>query len=208
MALTAEMLAIITRDYLAGIKLNHVRWVNTRNPIYVWQAINLSFALGAMEVQLRAGAKSEEPPGSEPHPLPAWCLVYLGTIASRIGVLADGIDFRKMPRPFGDVEPSTESWRNAAEAQPTLAPSEARDLTAQALSLSRPGWNAFERYSAVEGMEMDAFSDEALRFEGKTASEAMRINLEESGVADERTMRRRIAESRRARGEKKPKPTA
>lgn len=204
MALTPEVLSVLKEDTLALLELHRRRWENTGNPLYVWLAIGLCFAFGARQTQAATGAMPKPSPGSIPYPLPPWCLLYLGTVAVRVENLTEGKDFRQIPKPFGEADPSPASWGAARNLEPTLNPAEAADIVPKALGLVRDGWNAFERLEALNAKEMDQFSNEALRFEGKSASEAMMILLQESGINDERTMRRRLAAARSAR---KPKPT-
>ena len=83
--------------------------------------------------------------------------------------------------------------------QPTLNTTEAAEMMAHATGIVRNGWNAFDRLAELQEMKLDEFSDEALRFEGKSPGEAMNILLQESGIKDERTMRRRLAKARNAR---------
>jgi hypothetical protein len=203
MAMTPEVLAIYEEhvaEWLEGMRLH---WVNTGNPLYVWQAIGLCFTTGARRTQTMTGSMPP-PPGSDPYPLPAWCLEYLGTVAVRVDALMQGKDFRRMPMPFGGAEPTQGNWQQMVDAQPTLNTTEAAEMMSHATGIVRSGWNAFDRLAELQEMEFDEFSDESLRFEGKSAREAMNILLQESGVNDERAMRRRIVKARSARA--KPTP--
>ena len=202
--MTPDDFVVFEETVLAGIELNRARWEHTGNPVYVWKAISACFMLGAASTRLLTGSMPDPLPGAQPHPLPAWCLLYLGTIATRIDCLTEGKDFRLLPKPFGHLEPTAEVWENSRAIPPSLDPLGAAETMAQALGFIRDGWNAFERSAALAEKELDDFSEWALRSEGKSASEAMTILLQETGINDERTMRRRLAEARAAR---RGKPT-
>ena len=126
-------------------------------------------------------------------------MAYLGNVAVRIDLLMDGKDFRRYPRPFGDLEPSPKGWQSSQDVKGTLNPTESAEMVERALGVVRDGWNAFDRLKALESKELDEFSDDALRSQGIQGKSLMNILLEESGIQDERTMRQRLKDARDAK---------
>ena len=190
-----EITAAIHRDYLAMIELDRRRWEATANPLYVWRAIDLCFRIAQLDMP-RADARRL--PLSSANPFPSWCMEYLHRTAVRFGALAEGQDFHQLPKPIGEQEPSAEGWKQAIEGGAELPPEDAARLVPAALGTSREGWNAFQAAASLAGKELDEFSDFVLREDGLKPRQRMDTLLEEAGMTDERTMRRRLAEAREA----------
>lgn len=177
---------------LNTIELHRVRYENTGNPLFVWMAILLCFSIGQM--WKRSKREHPQPSGHEPYPIPGWCLDYIGHTAFRIDALADGRDFRKVT---AEIAPSR-AW-TGKDADHPLTGRDAAALVNAALNLTSSGRNAFNQLWGLQSKEQDDFSDEALRAEGKSATEAMEIVRKEYGEIDEGSMRRRLRDARRAR---------
>jgi hypothetical protein len=205
-------LAYLTRQRMDDLQVLHK---NTGNPVYAWQAVNLVRVLNREHKRLR-----------EPRmDLPDWVVSYLSITARRICDLADGLDYREAPEPFGTwpVDPQ-EPWDKVAERvcarRKTLSAGDAMKLALSALGLQRQTVNNFAKYQELRQAEMtDLFvevfssypSGESLTKEKAKElfldNEADRADrLRESGVTpnrkdlitDERSIHRRISRARKA----------
>ena len=102
--------------------------------------------------------------------------------------LRDGRDFRKQPGPGS----SEEEWQAYLE-KPTLSPDEAMKLVPAALQLTRPGWNAFAAHRSLMDTATIAHEVERLKTKGWTTAKAREHIMEQYGIQDERSFRRRLA---------------
>ncbi len=192
MAVTPERAASYQEEALNTIELHRLRYENTDNPLYVWMAILLCFSIGDM--WKRSTGEHPQPAGHEPYPIPGWCLDYIGLTAFRMDALADGRDYRKVTAEM----PPSRAW-TGRDADHPLTGRDAAGLVNAALNITSSGRNAFNQLWGLQSKELDDFSDEALRVEGKSPGEAMKILREEYGEIDEGSMRRRLRDARRAR---------
>jgi hypothetical protein len=201
-----KLVRVREQETREAIEENRVRYEATRNPLYAWQALAALFALN----RLRRRA------GQDAMPLPHWCEEYLGIIARRLADLAEGLDFREAPQPFGRLPRTAEALQRTHRRRRTVPPDRAREQVPAALGLVRKGWNAFERAQALREKELDELGAELFRMVGgKGEAEAVEMLLDEHGeraerqgtepaISGVRSARKRIAEARRAR---RPKPT-
>ena len=201
-----KLVRVREQETREAIEENRVRYEATSNPLYAWNALAALFALN--RVRRRAGQDAV--------PLPHWCEEYLGIVARRLADLAEGLDFREAPEPFGRLPRTAEALQRTHRRKRTVRPDRAREQVPSALGLAKKGWNAFERVQALREKEVDELGVELFRtVGGKGEGEAVEMLLDEHGeraerqgaepdISDARSARKRISEARRAR---RPKPT-
>jgi hypothetical protein len=162
-----QLIDLLGEDYSReGLK----RAEEHSNPLYVWEMITQFAGLSS-----RARAR-------DPHAmaeLPNWVVWYLCRAAYQLLVMGRGYakDNKKHP---GGVP---------AAGDETITPAEALSETLRALSLVRPGWNAFAAYRRDQLREIAA---ECLEFDMSPAD--VRRYL---GVKTDRSLRRELAKQRR-----------
>jgi hypothetical protein len=189
------------------IEAYRIRWENTRNPLFVWEAINLCFGISVMRVREEAGSLPP-PPATEAYPFPDWCMAYLGIVAARLSSLADGRDYRIAPAPFGDGPSNAEALNRYWDAKPDLPAAQATDLSLWALGLRRNGSTAFKDFHLLRGKSFDVLSFEQFRSDGMTYDEAIEAIAEEGGI-DVRAVQKRLRAVRDAeKSEPRPTPPA
>ena len=175
---------------------------NTNNPLFLWKALSAWFDVNQLREKL----------GSELLPMPQQFQTYLTVTAMRLRDLSEGLDYRKTPKPFGELPPVLESVEIARRRTRTLSTLQATKLALHAFGLRRDGWNAFERAEALAQQDEDALSHELFRDIGEMGDgAAIELLLEDfstqkpspgSGrrkVEDARGLRKRIKASRGAR---------
>ncbi|MCX7370992.1 MAG: hypothetical protein NTW56_00880 [Alphaproteobacteria bacterium] len=131
-------------------------WETTRNPLWVWQA--LDFIL----------------PMVPPAPLPPWCADYLRVVAQRMKGLKAGLDWRRQPIPL------IVSRKNRR----TLSDQEAMALLPAALGLTARGYNAFGAHSAHQRRMNNEARLWQLLTTHPTKAAAVRAYMRETGHTD------------------------
>jgi hypothetical protein len=151
----------------------HRAWIAEGNPIHVWQAI-----------------RQCQPPAYPPCALPDWVLAYLVGAAVDLENLAHLLDpttypERKSGESYRDHVVRDREWR----AQPPLNGTQAAARVPRVLGFTRPGWNAFIRWHAVESDASLALAERFADVPRRTflERERQRRNLEEPG-----SLRRRL----------------
>lgn len=192
----------LEKEAFRNIRNLNVLADRTGNPLYTWKALDEWFVLN--EARTSADLPQLE--------VPQWCLDYLAIQARRLRDLAEGLDYRITPEPFGELPRNWESVERARRRKRTLSPLQATKQVLQALGFRRNGWNAFERARKLEQQDEDALSiegfttiaemseDESIHallddYMEKAASSG-RDNAE---ITDSRSIRKRLAASRNAR---------
>jgi hypothetical protein len=94
---------------LDAMEVDRDRYDHTKNPLIIWQALNTWFTLN----HHRALA------GRAPLPVPEWIAGYLCVVARRMTDLANGLDYREAPEPYGALPRTQESvqrYKSGADA--------------------------------------------------------------------------------------------
>ncbi|MBP0445021.1 hypothetical protein J8J14_09535 [Roseomonas sp. SSH11] len=142
------------------------------NPLFVWTAL-------IYQLRPTDEAQKDPPPARA---VPAWCADYLYQTAWRLWRLARGIDYRD-------------------ERAPGLSPQDAMKLTPNALELTRPGFNAFAAFESAEEVMRDVARFSELRRQHGSAGAALKAMMDELGIEEQPSMRRRLRRGRKLRGE-------
>jgi len=162
------LLAALYESALNDIRICEAVWKNTGNPIYVWQAISLSFRLEANRLRLCDG-RTPPLPMDKAAPFPAWCMEYLSQTCFNISKL------------LAEVE----------EGETTG--SKAKDRLPSELGFTCNNGNAFDRYIANSERRLDDLSVASLK-ERLCEKGAIEQATAEAKLQDERAMRKRLAE--------------
>jgi hypothetical protein len=131
-------------------------------------------------------------------------------VARRMTDLANGLDYREAPEPYGALPRTQESVQRATSRVRTLTPGKASNRVPAAMRLVRKGWNAFEHLSSRRSQEIDALSMQAYRWEN-TVEKACNMILDDHGVraqargvmpevTDARSVKRRNARLKQGKG--------
>lgn len=164
--------ALGRKGYDAMMAMIEHEWRRTRNPIWVWRAIDAG-ALG--------GGR-----GAPQFPLPAWCADYLRIVASRIQALSAGQDWRKPANEMRDA-PSPPSPPLNQTRQ--IGPDAAMDLIPAALDLRKQGWNAFSIDAAAQARDSALVRMAELMASEPNKKAARRVFMAETGRTDEASVR-------------------
>lgn len=176
---------------LETIEAYRVLWENTRNPLFVWNAISLCFVISARSVREATG-RLPELPLREAYPFPDWCMAYLSIVSSRISALADGKDYRIAPTPYGDAAGGAEAANRWLDAPSHVTPTKATELSLWALGLRRDGSTAFEDFTSLWHKQLDMLSFEELtQLRGKSYGEAIATVADAAGI-EPRSMKKRL----------------
>ena len=187
------MITAQEESLLETIEAYRIRWENTRNPLFVWKAIDLCFMIAVVRVKAATGHLPTFLL-TESHPFPAWCLGYLSLAAARLSTLAEGKDYRIAPAPFGDADPAdTTAWARAADASSDVNPVDAANLSTWALGLRRQGATAFGDIKSLEEKQMDMLSFEEFTLMGGMSYEAAMEALAEDSGLEPRGLAKRLA---------------
>jgi hypothetical protein len=142
------------------------------NPLFVWTAL-------VYQLRPTEEAQKDPPPARA---IPAWCAEYLYQAAWRLWQLGHGIDYRN-------------------EKAAALSPQEAMKLVPNALALTRTGFNAFNSIEASEEVMRDVARYAELRKQHGSAGPALKAMMDEIGIQEQPSMRRRLRRGRKLRGE-------
>jgi hypothetical protein len=165
-----------------------ILYKNTRNPIFAWEAVLLNCS--PLVERIRNEADSNWPPFSPA--MPKWCMDYLESCGTAARSLAYGLS------------PELPGY------DPNLTPTGCADMIARRFGFTRPGWNAFNEHRTFgESADMNAMMSYMRADGGATAQEAIDRALEKYGLANERSVRKRIKalrtlfspKARRSKGE-------
>ena len=204
-------LADNTRQSIDELRL---RYINTNNPVYAWRAVNLVRMLNQADPR-HTGGRME---------LPDWVRNYLSIAARRICDLADGMDYREAPAPFGEwpvdpVEPWDKVVKRVNSRKKTLSPGAAMKMVLSALELQRQGSNMFAVAEDLRRAELtESYAEMLMLTEGLSQEEAIgkfvdhalpeeqRLHIKGGQtidpsfyVADARGVKKRLARARKAR---------
>jgi hypothetical protein len=173
---------------------------NSGNPIYAFEML-----VACQDYAMHAKTRSDVKPWEiDPLSPPIWVTRYLVWAAQRIREAAGGLD----PDTYPSRDKSTdEEWHEQYETwrrTPSMTPEEAVQKLGRLLSLARPGWNAFSDYRSHKGRFFDLMTYEYAREQGASDAEAINRLMEDGNFANERTVRRRIAQARKIIGGRNP----
>ncbi len=166
--------------------------IDSKNPVYTWMGL-----IRALAPQARSGAIA----GSafpETVTLPGWIAEYLSEASLQIIMLYMGIDTRVLPaEDMEDQAAGSETLDEGQEQDEDLVdPKDAMGLLPAALGLRRDGWNAFRAVKADrDKIEIFRKFEDHCR-SGMTARDAEFQLQADLGLADDRSVRRRIAEGK------------
>jgi hypothetical protein len=179
-------LSALEEQIFNDIAICEAVWKNTKNPIYVWRAISLSFRVEAERQRIRNGIHPTLPMSCS-GPFPSWCLEYLSLAAYGISTLADAVEDDEI---------------DGKMAKARVLPS---------LGFAKATINAFDQAKSYFARRLDALSIANLK-EALSEQKAMATAAEEVGLADARAMYKRLAEFRRVyagtrdAGPRRPRP--
>ena len=182
------------------IEAFRVRYENTGNPLFVWKAINLCFAVAAMRRRAETG-QLPTLPQEEMHPLPAWCVAYLSVTAARMACLADGQDFRLAAPPIGAADPADPAaFARLQNSWGSIEGDRAATLATHALGFRNAGANAFKGYQSLHQKELDMVSYlQFTEIDGMSSDEAIEQIAKQRNV-EPREVRKRLQRVRQAEG--------
>jgi hypothetical protein len=188
---------LIEADTLDAIEGDQARFENTGNPLFAWQALQSWLVLN----RARAGSDIAS------IPMPDWLAGYLLPTSIRMVGLANGRDFAEKSPLTRKPEPAPSQDRQRRGRAPRLTPTEAVRRVPHALGLVRERWNAFRHMRQLNAQETDEISVALYKAAAPRAGDGKAFEMlsEDTGVADERELRRRIAKARKARGVKPSK---
>lgn len=135
--------------------------------------------------------------------IPAWCLVYLGIVGTKLMDLSLGLD-RELQPPTPSLSMPEEERMVALQkhlewiSNPTITPQEALDRVAGALGFKSQGRNAFAQHRRDTSNEQLAIEHERLRQSGYSSTKAFAYLAELYGL-DDRTIRRKIKSAKAQR---------
>ena len=170
---------------------NEAAWRATGNPLYVWQELSRTYLKWAMmwwePGEQRPAAEAPPPPAP-----PRWCTEYL--LALSVGMWR-----------LSNAPKLIDQGRESSEALPTEA-REAAECVLRVMGVTGAnGFNAFSDFWSADRKDAIADRFEDLREGGASQRERADTLEREFGVADDRTIRRYVAEARRRwRGERRP----
>jgi hypothetical protein len=164
----------------------------TRNPVYVWAALEaMAWHYAPMDQAIE-----------KPISFPAWIAEYLFGAADLINQLAVGLDYRVETAPlqlsqYSSLEEalgSDEAKQNAKARAIDL--DKAMDVVPAALGLRRPGWNSFRSFEATGQKMQEAQAYLAMRRDGISAKAAIDAIAKGIGVSDAGRVHSRIREGK------------
>ncbi len=182
----------IEADTLDAIDGDRVRFENTGNPLFAWQAL----------VSWRSLNRNRTRAQVAPLPMPGWVEDYLDRAGPRIMRLAHGHDFERAVTVTRGSTQVGARGREPRRGEPRITPAEAMKRVPAALGLIDKRWNAFRHLCDLNSQEIDEISVELYKGTDPrvTDTRAFAMLREDKGVGDERDVRRRIAKARAARG--------
>jgi hypothetical protein len=184
--------------YRKGLEVWERKFRTSENPVYVWQAIWWS-ADCAVTRALASGADTAEASAATLLPLPPWVLQYLANAARELLFLNQGLDSRtRAPHALiGNRDAEADgNWRG----NPTFDFDQALSRVPNALGLVRQGWNAFRDHKARRATQGDLDALMQHRIAGRTMRQATERLMDELGLQNDRSVRRRIRKARREIG--------
>ena len=156
-------------------------FATTGNPLWVWR-----FMVSARGIRNMLEHLEPQPDlGTLVQPLPQWCMDYLLQSAQRLAELADGLDYRSEP-----------VSRDKAGG-PRIEPTRAGELVADALGLTRAGWNAFAAFQVQKRDDVGLLFVDYLSEKGESKAKLIEELAEMWGVEDTRQLRRRLSAARK-----------
>ena len=181
---------------------------DSKNPLYVWDAIRLLVAAQAIK-----GGTGDVP---EEVAFPKWIADYLVRVACSLNGLEQGVFHQWLgcssplilPASTSSVLDEELSEASAVEEEESslgilneeekdLTPAEAVSLLPKALGMTRTGWNAFSNHRSTTGRVVVAGLYEDLRKKGLSAEEASSEVRAIFAIPSDRQARRDIKEGRR-----------
>lgn len=182
----------IEADTLDAMEGDRVRYENTGNSLFAWQAWASWRTLNRKHARERV----------IPLPMPEWVGNCLDRSAGRLLILANGHNFSGTGATTGKPAQAGGGVRQPRHREPRITPGEAMKRVPAALGLIDKRWNAFRHLRKLNSQEVDEMSVELYKGTEPRAGDARAFAMlrEDKGVGDVRDLRRQIANARKARG--------
>jgi hypothetical protein len=162
-------------------------FATTGNPLWVWRFMVSTRGIRNMLEHL----EPQPDIGTLVQPLPQWCVDYLLQSAQRLAYLADGLDYRS--EPVSRDKAKIEEWLR----DPRIEPTRAGELVADALGLTRAGWNAFAAFQVQKRDDVGVLFLDYLSEKGESKAKLIEKLAEIWAVEDTRQLRRRLSAARK-----------